>query len=151
MHATIYSHTSIKMQQIKMDSIYRTFAAVKIKLPFTYHFSIRLFSLSIWKLTVELLFFYIPWIKHPPPCPPWLKIILGCSSIQHWTRTPTNTVFLHQLFTKLYIRNPKHAQPEMSVAGEAARAHTTTWMRVRDPMRDWRPSDVLPVAPPGNF
>lgn len=26
------------MQQIKMYSIYRTFAAVKIKLPFPYHF-----------------------------------------------------------------------------------------------------------------
>lgn len=74
MHATVYSHTSIKMQQIKMYSIYRTFAAVKIKLPFPYHFSIRLFSLGLWKLTVELLFFYIPWIKHPLPCPSWLKI-----------------------------------------------------------------------------
>jgi len=36
-----------------MYSIYRTFAASKIKLQYPYHFSIRLFSLGRWKLTVE--------------------------------------------------------------------------------------------------
>jgi len=68
------------------------------------------------------------------------QIIPGYSSI------PTNTVFL-QLFTKLFIpnmHNPKCPQQEIQ--------HEPTWQHGWERMtlmRDGRPSDVLPVAPPG--